>query len=66
MLKTMTIHRLPPQTKTLLRAVTAGLAILVVVTGARVWLVVSGLKRGQVQSSAAPVKPGTNVALDAL
>lgn len=66
MLKTMTAHRLPPQTKMLLRAVTAGLAILVVATGVRVGLVVSGAKSKQAPSSTSPTTHVANVALDAL
>ncbi len=66
MLKTMTMHKLPPQTKMLLRAVTAGLAILVVATGVRVGLVVSGAKSKQAPSSASTTTHVANVALDAL
>lgn len=66
MLKIMSMRRLPPLAKALVYAMTAGLAILVAVTGTRVGLIVSKAKRGQIPSSASPAKAVTNTPLDAL
>lgn len=50
----MAMRRLPPQTKTLLRVITAGMALLALFTAAQMGLMVSKVKRGQVSSSASP------------
>lgn len=62
----MAMHRLPPRTKTLLRVITAGLAILALFTAAQMGLMVSKVKRGQLSSSASPAGNVAKTALPTL
>lgn len=66
MIETMDMRRLPPRTKTLLRAMTAGFAILAVAMGAQMWLMVGKTKRAQAPLSAGLAAPVADRTLDAL
>jgi len=62
----MGMRRLPPRTKTLLQAITAGLAILAVAMGAQMWVMVGKTKRAQAPLSAGLAEPVADRTLDAL
>lgn len=66
MTETIAVRRLPPKTKTLLRVITAGLALLALFTAARMVLMLSKVRRGEVSAPAVPAKGAAKTALDSL
>jgi hypothetical protein len=66
MIETMGMQGLPPRTKTFLRLMTAGFAVLVLAMGANMWLMVGKAKRSQAPLSAVVPGPAVDRTLDAL